>query len=125
MTTEIDQALPSDAGCWIDGHWGQYATARLIEIAAAHGWADDCTYDYDKPGVEDERTATELASAHLASIGPSSSAGITDSEHEYLIEASDAAEEWLNQHVAPEGFSFSWYDGEFFLWSDETWEEGS
>lgn len=113
---KIPRALPSDAGCWIDGHWGQYATARLVQIAAGYGFRGDA--------VEDpEADLARIARAHLASIGPSDSEGISDDEHETLVYGADDAEAWLNAHVAPEGFSFGWHDGEFFLWSDETWEE--
>jgi hypothetical protein len=31
----------------------------------------------------------------------------------------DDAENWMNDNVAPEGFSFGWEDGEFFLLSNE------
>jgi hypothetical protein len=27
----------TDAGCWVDGHWGQYAAERLYNIAVGHG----------------------------------------------------------------------------------------
>ena len=35
----------------------------------------------------------------------------------------DLYEQWMNEYIAPEGFSFGWHDGEFFLWSDQTWNE--
>ena len=38
------------------------------------------------------------------------------------VELADKAEEWLNENVAPEGFRYGWCDGEFFLQSDEWWE---
>ena len=125
MAKQTDKATPEDAGCWIDAHWGQYGTARLIEIAASYGWVDDCTFGYDKPGEEDSRTAVDIAAAHLASIGPSESPEISSDEFEYMLEAADAAEEWMNAHVAPAGYSFGWFEGEFFLWSFEQWEEES
>lgn len=34
----------------------------------------------------------------------------------------DEAETWLNEHVAPHGFSFGWHDGDFTLCHDEWWE---
>ncbi len=39
------------------------------------------------------------------------------------MDAADEAEVWLNATVAPEGYSFGWSDGEFFLWSDQDWED--
>jgi hypothetical protein len=108
----IHKATATDAGCWIDGHWGQYGIARMVEIAAAHGFADT--------GI------INLASRHLGTMGPAANPGLelSDDEHESLSWAADAVEQWLNDSVAPEGYSFGWYDGEFFLWSTHTWHEG-
>jgi hypothetical protein len=36
---------------------------------------------------------------------------------EYLAEAARDAEEWLNEHIAPTGYSFSFDDG-FYLWPE-------
>ena len=108
--TEITRALPSDAGCWIDGHWGQYAVARMVEIAESCGYVDDQIID--------------IADRHLASMAYSREP-ITDEEHEILSDACDEVEAWLNEHVAPEGFYFGWYEGEFYLSAegddDEEW----
>ena len=104
----IYKATKDMGGCWIDGHWGQYGPARLIELAAEHGYAD--------------AEAIDLATRHLASIGPSDAPGLDDDEAEALFYASDAAEEWLNSFAAPDGFSFGWHDGEFFLWDAASWE---
>ena len=107
----IVKATAADAGCYVDGHWGQYAVAHMIERATEFGWSDD--------ELED------IAARHIASIGPSTSEPITDDEHEALSDASDEVEAWLNEHAAPEGYSFGWSDGEFFLWPASTWEEDS
>lgn len=97
MTTErlLDA---SDAGCWIDGHYGHYGPARLIEIAHNFG--------YEKDGA--------MCQEYL--YGDASSL-----KCEFIVEASDDAEAWMNANVAPTGFSFGWHDGEWFLWSDEEW----
>ena len=107
--TGIIKATPEDAGCYVDGHWGQYATAHMIERATEFGFNDE--------EVED------IAARHLASIGPSDAPGITDDEYEVLNDGADEAEEWLNANVAPEGYSFGWWEGEFYLWPNEQWEE--
>lgn len=91
---------PSDAGCWIGGHWGQYAAPRLCEIAQAHGW--------------------EIDAESKAYIDNYSNGSAEDSEIVY--ELADKAEEWMNRHVAPKGYSFGWQDGEFYLWSIGDWE---
>ncbi len=105
----IERASETDAGCWVDGHWGQYGLARMVSIA------EDCGYDDDE--------VIDIATRHLASIGPSTSEPITDDEHEILRDAADEVEQWLNDNVAPDGYYFGWYDGEFMLWSDETWAD--
>lgn len=109
MTREIVRATPSDAGCYVEGWWGQYAVAHMIERATEFGYTDDTLEDY--------------AARHLATMGPSDSPGITDNEHEVMLDASDDVESWLNEHAAPEGYSFGWQDGEFFLASSAWWED--
>lgn len=103
-------AVPADAGCYVDGSWGQYAVAHMVSRAEEFG--------YDQPEV------IALADKHIASMGQSNSEPLTDDEHEILIEASDEVEQWLNDNVAPEGYSFGWHDGEFFLGSTE-WRDES
>jgi len=107
----ITKATAQDAGCWIDGHWGQYGVARMVELAAGLGYGE-------LPGMAE---VIDIAARHLASMGPSTSEPVTDDEHERLSDASDEVEDWLNANVAPEGYSFGWHDGEFYLWSEATW----
>jgi hypothetical protein len=107
--SDIIKATPEDAGCCVDGHWGIYSVARMVERAQEWGYSDAEVID--------------LASRHLASMEPSTNEGLTDNEHEHLIDASDDVEEWLNANIAPEGHSFGWYEGEFFLESDQWWNE--
>jgi hypothetical protein len=108
---EIVKATPADAGCYVDGQWGQYAVAHMIERATEFGFTDDALED--------------IAARHLATIGPSDAPYITDDEHDVMIDGSDDAEAWLNEHAAPEGYSFGWLDGEFFLASTAWWEDDS
>jgi hypothetical protein len=104
------KALPTDAGCWIDGHWGQYGPARLVSIAVVYGYDDD--------------RVVSIARRHLDECShPGVDNEITDDDFDQLSGAIDEVESWLNANVAPEGFSFGWHDGEFYLWSTETWEE--
>lgn len=110
--TTITMATASDAGCWIDGHWGQYANARLCEIALENGWNPD------------HRGFSEMVARKLASIGPSD-IEVSEDDEEVIDNATDAAEEWLNDHVAPEGYAFGWFDGEFFLSRNESIGDGT
>ena len=105
---EPTRVTAQNAGCWIDGHWGQYGTARLVITASVFGYKDAEVID--------------LANRHLASMGAGAS-DLTDSEAESLFDASDEVENWLNENVAPEGYHFHWHDGEFFLSADDEDEE--
>lgn len=108
--TDIVKATPADVGCWVDGHWGQYGAARVIEIALAHGW--------------DDEGAADLAARRMGSMLPNpTNDDLSENDFEKLLWASDDAERWLNENVAPEGYFFEWFDGEFFLSPGEEEEE--
>ena len=109
MPQNIIKATPEDAGCYVDGHWGQYAVAHMVSRAEEFGYAD--------------ADVTELADRHIASMGPSGAESLTDDEYEILSDASDDVENWLNENIAPEGYSFGWFEGEFYLWSDKLWTD--
>lgn len=106
-----------DAGCIIDGHWGQYATARMIELAAQHGYVDPATAP---PFAQND--IVDIARRHLASMA-NGAPDIADHEHEELAWTADDVEIWMNDHLAPEGMTFGWHDGEFFLMADDDWNE--
>jgi hypothetical protein len=116
--TPITVASPSDAGCWIDGHWGQYGIARMIEIAAGLGYVDPAT---SPPFAQAD--IVEIATRKMAACARPGVEDISDDEEEQLSWTADDVEAWMNDNCAPEGFSFGWFDGEFFLWSDTQWEE--
>jgi hypothetical protein len=42
---------------------------------------------------------------------------------EMIQDASERAEVWLNENAAPAGYWFGWHDGDFMLWSNESWED--
>lgn len=98
-------------GCLVGGHWGQYAPARMIEVAAELGYAD--------------REVIDLAERKLAAMMPSTAPDLSDSEDEALVDADDKVVGWLNENVAVEGHMFGWEDGEFFYQPDAWWEDGS
>lgn len=114
---EIIRADESDAGCWVDGHWGQYALAHFIYIAAHRGYRDTKTPD-----------VVDIARRHLACIWPSDAEPISDDEWEILHDAADEVEEWMTRNVAPAGYYFTWRDGECFLvapWKHDPARDGS
>ena len=105
----MERLTADDAGCFVDEHLGQYATARMVLLAGEFGF----------PG----KGVLAIAAKKWACIGPSTAPELTDREEDYLYELSDEVEQWLNENRAPEGFSFGWFDGGFFLWSDQQWNE--
>lgn len=122
----------AELGCWIDGHWGQYAPDRLIRIALNEGWraqgpedellADIACTRLDEIGSRADTTAA-LCNQWIARFGRFEHA--IDAEGEvlsFIPELSDECEQWLNDQC-PEGYNFGWHDGEFFLQSTEWWEE--
>jgi hypothetical protein len=88
-----------DVGCLLDSHTGRYNIPRVIGIAL----------DYGMP-MEDQ-DAEYWANKE------------DDPDSEYMIEWSQASEEWLNENVADEGFMFGWMDGDFFYQSENWWED--
>jgi hypothetical protein len=93
------RVTPADSGCWVAGHHGHYASAIVIETALNYGWHDT--------------QAAEIAARYPE---------LTEHEQDVLNDVVNDAEQWLNEHIAPEGYSFGWHDGEFFLWTTEEWE---
>lgn len=89
----MERCLPADSGCWIDGHWGQYAVERLLSIAKDLGWGYDIRADIEINGED------------------------------AIFDLADEAEAWLNEEIAPEGHQFGWSSGEFFLMPHEWWME--
>lgn len=100
------RAFPQEAGCWISGHRGQYAILDLLEIAESWGW--------DGP----ERLAYGTYEAEQADPP-------WERDLEFEVVAADAAERWMNEQVAPEGYAFGWEDGEFYLMPMKWWREDS
>lgn len=110
---EIIKAGPNHAGCWVDGHWGVYGVTRVIDIATGHGW-DGVTATHQEAidCYSGDRDTCEGAVYGCGCPG-------------IVVDLADGAEQWLNDNCAPDGYSFGWHDGEFFLWSDESWSEES
>lgn len=114
----VTKPTPDQAGCWVEGHWGQYGVARMIEIAAEHGYRDPATeMPFAQPDI------VEIAARKLAAMSSAAAEDITDAEEEMLLWTVGDVEGWLNANVAPEGYAFGWSDGEFFLSSTANWEE--
>lgn len=151
--TEITRATPADAGCWIEGSRGWTGSAVLVR--KAQGWGMPLNVSSERflaayeagEGAEDWRcglcgfklsrvTLTDEGGwVHLHDAGKSYvDDGILphdphpcDTQEAILGQGElvDQTEEWLNEHIAPEGYAFGWHDGEFFLWTTDEWEEQS
>lgn len=83
-----------EVGCVFDGVLGVSTTIqRICQFALDLGW------DGRVPTDEDQ----------------------SDSEEVFGLE--DEATEWLNEHIAEEGFTFDWHDGSYFYWSNDEWNQ--
>ena len=95
----------SMTGCWLDGaNRGHYLNRDIIYLALNKGWVDE----------EAERLADQYESSYA------------DAEYPYEVfnEAADDAEVWLNEAVAPPGYSFGVHDGSFFFMRDQWFCDG-
>ncbi len=99
-------------GCWIDGHWGHYGIARLIDIAQDNGFEIS---DLDESAVWTYRNNIENFYDEQT--------GEFHNAFEWTLIVSEDAEEWLNKNVARPGFMFGWSDGEFFYMDVSWWSE--
>lgn len=95
-----------EPGCYIDSHHGHYAIPETIRIAERYGRRLD------------EKTAGILARYDAESHRE-------DYPHEWVIEESDAAIQWLNDHVAVDGHVWEWNEGDFGLYPLEADDEDS
>jgi hypothetical protein len=115
-----------------------FAQADIVEIAArhlasngpttwqcdVHGTVQPCDGDVHHPNGARLCISLSPHCPHdTCAHGLTEDVGISDDEHEQLCWTSDDVEAWMNEHVAPEGYSFGWYSGEFFLWSTMQWCE--
>ena len=91
----------NETGCLIGGSWGQYASARLIELAYELGW--------------ENMDATTLAKQHL------DHALHNPNDLELIEEYATKAEEWLNTNHASPDHAFGWLDGEFYYLTKADW----
>lgn len=95
-------------GVYVEGHWGQYGPARVVEIAIDYGFTDDDLF---------------LASEKMATMGPSSLPPLSADAEDRLSELCDRAEVWLNEFVSDDNHHWMWEDGEFGYWTIEDEED--
>lgn len=109
----------AEPGCYVDGHWGQYAgvhlldragefidDAKLAEITAAWPTNNDGTlagaYGSDRDAEEGKGTGPWAA---IQNFG--------DTDGQIAMELADEVLELLNEHT--EGGYWEWWEGEVYL----------
>jgi len=112
-----------EPGCWVDGHWGQYGPDHLADRATEVRWEPE-TWADDPRQIRDiidtietwgyPRDGTDMRSEAV---------GIIAALWELHIESADGIQTWLNDHTYTDGYSWGWYDGEFYLWPNDEWEQ--
>lgn len=121
---------PDMAGCWIEGSRGRYAVSCLVEIALGHGGylrgSNRAATTYARTEarhvIRAYNAGEDVAKYRRKPRYGSSYTVTVEDVHEAVIDYADKAEEFLDT-LAPEGYSFGWIDGEFFLGSTEWWDE--
>lgn len=93
---EQDNPAPRP-GCYIDSHNGHYSYPAVIRLAIGYG------YEADEEMVN--LLARYDRDSHEA-----------DYPFEQVIEESDTAIDWLNEHVPLDGHVWEWFDGDFGLY---------
>jgi hypothetical protein len=104
------RADPADTGCWVDGVKGIYAPVAVVDIARSRGFA--------WPHPDTDADLYEWARAGQHGPGP-----MNEDSSVAWGELCDDAEQWLDDHIAPEGYWFGWLDGDFMLGSEAQWCE--
>jgi len=99
-----------ETGCYIAGHHGIYAIYDMIRLAEKLGW------EYLESHYDDEDLVKAYEEGNTGENG-------YEIASEAVSDIADKAENWLNENVAPDGQSFGWYEGEFYLQETEWWEE--
>lgn len=98
-----------EPGCIIDGHHGWHAHAMMVDYAASMGCpltAEDLVFLYHYRRGETLPSGEETADYVLNQGG-----------------LMDVCEDWLNENIATEGFSFGWNDGDFGYYPNDDEED--
>lgn len=107
-------------GTWLDSHRGWTMSAEVVRIAWRYGMPHT---DHDELIVDAYEAGKETVK-----VGTGRDAETVDTGDAMISQGSmvDAAEAWLNVHIAPAGYWFS-FDadlGDWGLWAEENEDEG-
>ena len=106
MTTTPTRWTTADAGHLIDGARGYQAIAAMIDMAVANGF---------ELGSSDKKA---MAGFIKGEATYKSDLGATIDIGDWVLNQgglADKASDWMNEHLAPEGHVFHWYEGSFYL----------
>lgn len=102
MPTATVNGVPAEHGCYIDGHWGQYACQRIADVAESFGLAIDLNKD---PRMDTPWTEILPDGDHFFRV-------------DAMVDATDDLLDTLNAVTEP-GSVWHWQDGELFLSSEQ------
>jgi hypothetical protein len=120
MTTQTVEFTAADEGCYVDGVRGVYAGEAVQELALAFGWdaweaglagLHPANHEECGGSFHYERIREILPNFHGVADGMP---GHSEDDHGALYdEHIDAAVDYLNSIPRPDGYSWSWNDGDF------------
>lgn len=96
---DIRKWTTDEAGCLIGGHHGWHGHAYKLDLAVQSGY----------PITKDQQLVLDCYRTGMPEC---------DDCPDRMPDLMDKAEAWMNEHCAPEGYSFGWHEGEFFLQPD-------
>jgi hypothetical protein len=108
--TDAPPVTAANAGCWLEGSRGWTVTPAVIDIAVSYGFV-----------LDEEAKAALDAYRDDGGMGLPMDSNVPEIVHD----VADEAETYLNDNVAPLGYTFGFHDGEFHLQADTWWEEVS
>jgi hypothetical protein len=124
---------PDDAGAWVDSSRGIYASSTLVEIALGFpGFlkqGDRRSTSYERTYARHvvaayNRGEDETSYRRKPRYGSSYTVKVENVFEQIVGQGgyADMAADFLNT-LAPEGYSFGWWEGDFMLQSAEWWDE--
>lgn len=112
MTTTTLNITHADCGCYVDGHWGNYALSRMLEIT--DGILGSGFYAQAERAWRETPVPVWTGYRYVDGPTPEPDEEWDDYTFDGLAEIAAEAETALN-NATPEGLLWHWHDGEFFL----------
>jgi hypothetical protein len=109
-TVTLTNGSVYETGCYVAGHHGWRGVIASIRIAESEGFAIDADSEAAIVAYDDGEVEFTMSNGCISDTA------------EWVITLNDESIDYLNS-VTPDGWSWGWYDGEFFLWPITEWEE--